>query len=202
MADTDELKPEQAIEIWKRAVETQMHFNEMSTKSRQLGLTFVVAALGLAVVLLGEGKDVAFSIPICTYHLSIHVSVLIVLVSAVALYAVRTLDLGVYHRMLIGAVTFGEEFERANLVKWMQTPLGMTEFISLYSRYADAGKQGDGSYKGTIKKSAGEKLSQFYRVCISLLLLVALCLLIFTQFEAFAPSSTKADTPTTESAKK
>ena len=200
MADSNKLEPEQAIEIWKRAVETQMHFNEMSTKSRQLGLTFVVAALGLAVVLLGEGKDMAFSIPICSYHLSIHVSFLIVLVSALALYAVRTLDLGVYHRMLVGAVTFGEEFERINLVELMQTPLGMTEFISLYSRYADARKQ-DGSYSGTIKKSAGEKLSQFYRVCISLLLLIALLLLIFTQFEAFAPSSTKVDTPTTESAK-
>ncbi|WP_296765565.1 hypothetical protein [Sediminimonas sp.] len=33
------------IQIWSRVVETQMHFNEMQVKSRQLGLTFVTAAL-------------------------------------------------------------------------------------------------------------------------------------------------------------
>jgi hypothetical protein len=32
------------IEIWKQAVETQKHFNDMCVKSRQLGLTFVAAS--------------------------------------------------------------------------------------------------------------------------------------------------------------
>tara|TARA_R110002110_G_scaffold251251_1_gene467158 strand:- start:1058 stop:1666 length:609 start_codon:yes stop_codon:yes gene_type:complete len=201
MADPEKLNPDQAIEVWKRAIETQMHFNEMSTKSRQLGLTFVVAALGLAVVLLGEGKDVAFSIPICAHQLSIHVSVLIVLVSATALFAVKTLDLGVYHRMLVGAVTFGEEFESTNLVKLMKTPHGMTQFISLYSRYEDAGKQADGSYAGTIKKTAREKLNQFYNVCITLLVSISIALLIFTQFDAFSKTENQPKISTSESDK-
>lgn len=33
------------IEIWKQAVDTQKHFNDMCVKSRQLGLTFVAASL-------------------------------------------------------------------------------------------------------------------------------------------------------------
>lgn len=201
MTEPAKLAPEQAIEIWKRVVETQMHFNEMSTKSRQLGLTFVVAALGLAVVLLGQGKDVAFRIPICSSEWVVHVSVLIVLVSAAALYAVKALDLGVYHRMLIGAVTFGEEFEQKNLVTLMGTQMGMTGFISLYSRYPDAKKMKDGNYDGTDerKKSAGEKLDRFYRVCIALLILVAVLLLVFTQFEAFAPYPSDAHTAAVKS---
>lgn len=49
------LDPEQHdryISIWSKVIDTQMHFNEMAVKSRQLGLTFVAAALGVAVVLL------------------------------------------------------------------------------------------------------------------------------------------------------
>ena len=40
------------VAIWSKAVDTQMHFNEMSVKSRQFGLTFVAAALGLGIALL------------------------------------------------------------------------------------------------------------------------------------------------------
>jgi L-ribulose-5-phosphate 3-epimerase UlaE len=39
---------ENLIRIWEKAVDTQMHFNEMSVKSRQLGFTFIAAALGIA----------------------------------------------------------------------------------------------------------------------------------------------------------
>ena len=97
------------IAIWTKAVDTQMHFNEMSAKSRQLGLTFVAAALGVSIVLLGRREDFALSIPFTDFGL--HISVLIFLATALAVYAVSILDLNVYHRMLRGAVTFGEDFE-------------------------------------------------------------------------------------------
>jgi hypothetical protein len=42
------------VAIWAKAVDTQMHFNEMSVKSRQFGLGFVAAALGLGIVLLNQ----------------------------------------------------------------------------------------------------------------------------------------------------
>jgi hypothetical protein len=32
------------LAIWEKAVDTQMHFNEVSVKVRQFGLTFVAAA--------------------------------------------------------------------------------------------------------------------------------------------------------------
>lgn len=51
----------------------------MSVKSRQLGLTFVVAALGLAVVLMSQGKDYALHI---VWKLHLHVAVLLVLAAA------------------------------------------------------------------------------------------------------------------------
>src|SRR5947207_4450601 len=95
------------VTIWQKAVETQMHFNEMSVKSRQLGLTFVAAALGVAIFLFTrtDGKyDVSKTI--CGINVKFHVAVLIVLAAAMAVWAVRILDLSVYHKMLRGAVTF------------------------------------------------------------------------------------------------
>ena len=65
------LSEDAIIKIWEKAVDTQMHFNEMSVKSRQLGLTFVAAALGVAIVLLGQNKDffLDFSIASRLFHI-------------------------------------------------------------------------------------------------------------------------------------
>ena len=83
-----------------------------SVKSRQLGLTFVAASLGLAVVLLSQGK--AFSIDFRGWH--VHVAVLLVVAAAMSMAAVRHLDLNVYHKMLRGAVAFGEDLEQTKLL--------------------------------------------------------------------------------------
>jgi len=92
------------IEIWSKAVDTQMHFNEMSVKSRQLGLTFVAAALGVGVVLISKGDEFAISVPwFFGGRFNLHVAVLLLAAAILALYAVRILDLKVYHRMLRGA---------------------------------------------------------------------------------------------------
>src|SRR6185312_6217291 len=102
---------EKYVTIWAKAVETQMHFNEMSVRSRQFGLGFVAAALGLGIVLLTRGEEFAIVVPICG-GFNLHMTVLIVFASAFALYAVMILDLNVYHKMLRGSVSFGEDFER------------------------------------------------------------------------------------------
>src|SRR5689334_17158395 len=87
------------VAIWQKAIDTQMHFNEMSVKARQFGLTFVAAALGLGIVMLSRGQEFAMSVPLCG-GFDLNATVLIVLASAFALYAVRLLDLNVYHKML------------------------------------------------------------------------------------------------------
>src|SRR6266403_710720 len=91
------------IEIWKQAVETQKHFNDMCVKSRQLGLTFVAASLGAAFYLFIRstpvGEDGAASHTISAYSFSIfghlvvlHVSLAIIGAAAAAVSAVRHLD--------------------------------------------------------------------------------------------------------------
>src|SRR5450631_3712280 len=88
------------IEIWKRAVETQKHFNDMCVKSRQLGLTFVAASLGAALYLFirstpagGEGGATAshsisaYSFSICGHTIVLHVSLAIIIAAAAAVYS-------------------------------------------------------------------------------------------------------------------
>ena len=125
------------VEIWKTAVDTQMHFNEMSGKARQFGLTFVAAALGLGIVLLSRGQEFAMVVS-WPGGFNLHATVLIVLASACALYAVRVLDLNVYHKMLRGAVTFGEDFEQTYMREIFDLEKGMTQAISHFSRFEDA----------------------------------------------------------------
>jgi hypothetical protein len=178
---TKPLTNEELITVWQKAVDTQMHFNEMSVKSRQLGLTFVAASLGLAVVLLSQGK--AFNIDFWGWH--VHVALLLVLAASLSMMAVRMLDLNVYHKMLRGAVTFGEDLEQAHLLKILGLNKGMTQSISHFSRYSDAKavvENGVYAYSGHDKVSALDKLKKFYNIVIAVLVGVAVALFVVTNW--------------------
>ncbi|WP_412775671.1 hypothetical protein [Thalassospira lucentensis] len=160
---TEHNESERYVEIWKVAVETQMHFNEMSVKSRQLGLTFVAAALGVAVILFTRGQDFVLDLG---WDIKLHASVILILASALAVRAVRELDLNVYHKMLRGAVTFGEDFEENYMKSIFQLEKGMTQSISHFSRYSDGKvekKAGRYHYFGETKITALDKIKSFYR---------------------------------------
>ncbi len=160
------LTPEQQeiyVSIWAKTVDTQMHFNEMAVKSRQFGLGFVAAALGLGIVLLVRQQE--YSIPIHLFGgFNLHVTVLIVLASALALQAVRILDLNVYHKMLRGAVTFGEDFEENYMKQIFDLQKGMTQAISHFSRHEDAkavAQNGKYVYSGEDEKMHLLKFADF-----------------------------------------
>jgi hypothetical protein len=170
------------VSIWKIAVDTQMHFNEMSVKARQFGLTFVAAALGLGVVLMS--RDQEFSLPISYFGgFELHAIVVLVIASAFSLYAVRLLDLNVYHKMLRGAVAFGEDFEESYMKQIFNLEKGMTQAISQFSRHADTKvdkKAKPYQYSGESLKTAGDKLARFYNISIGALVVLALGLFIMT----------------------
>ena len=179
----DNLSEESLIAIWAKAVDTQMHFNEMSVKSRQLGLTFVAAALGVAIFLFTrtDGKyDV--SKVIFGVEIKFHVAALIALAAALAVGAVRVLDLGVYHKMLRGAVTFGEDLEERFLKPRLKLEKGMTQAISHFSRNSDAHVKPDSNgayhYLGEDRKNAAQKIGRFYNL-VTLALLASSAVLFW-----------------------
>jgi len=169
------------VDIWKTTIETQMHFNEMSVKSRQLGLTFVAAALGVALVLLTHQEDFFIKI---SDAIRIHVSVILILGSAFAIHAVKGLDLNVYHKMLRGAVTFGEDFEENYMKKIFDLEKGMTQSISHFSRFSDANvrkrESGRYHYKGDNKVTAYDKIKKFYRSLLFYIYTAAFLLFVAT----------------------
>jgi hypothetical protein len=171
------------VAIWAKTVETQMHFNEMSVKSRQFGLAFVAAALSLGILLLSRGQEFTITIPILG-GFQLHATVLVVLSGAFALYAVSILDLNVYHKMLRGAVSFGEDFEQNYMKQIFDLEKGMTQAISHFSRFEDAdvtpNADGRYEYRGTKRKNALDKIRTFYRVSIGILMVTALLLFILT----------------------
>lgn len=187
------------IEIWKQAVETQKHFNDMCVKSRQLGLTFVAASLGAALYLFirstpagGEGEAAtshsisAYSFSICGHTIVLHVSLAIIIAAAAAVYSVRRLDLGVYHQMLRGAVTFGEDLEEKHIRHIVGLQKGMTQAISHFSRHSDAaasrGSDGSYNYIGNDRRNAGEKLKGFYNFIFGLLAFLAALVFIASNY--------------------
>lgn len=181
----------EAIAIWSKAVDTQMHFNEMAVKSRQLGLTFVAAALGVAIVLLSNGQDFSLEIRVFGCNFILHVAVLIIFGAWIALNAVETLDLDVYHKMLRGAVAFGEDFEETHLKKIFELEKGMTQAISHFSRYSDASVQNAGGkaiYSGSNKNLASQKIEGFYFRTKLFLVVAGILLLVFTNL-SFEKSS-------------
>jgi|HubBroStandDraft_6_1064221.scaffolds.fasta_scaffold486019_2 hypothetical protein len=170
------------VAIWHKAVDTQMHFNEMCVKSRQFGLGFVAAALGLGTVLFTRNGE--FSIPIQLFGgFNLNMTVIITFAAAVALYAVMLLDLNVYHKMLQGAVAFGEDFEQNYMQKIFVLEKGMTQAISHFSRHEDADvKTTDGKYyySGSRIGSALSKIKKFYYFSIGTLCVVGALLFVAT----------------------
>ena len=189
----------QYIAIWKTVVETQMHFNEMSVKSRQLGLAFVAAALGISVVLLSRNEDFSFNV---FDKGSIHVSVVLLIAAAFALLAVRQLDLGVYHKMLRGAVAFGEDFEEHYMKQVFNLEKGMTQAVSWFSRHEEAKLNKTHRpyrYEGSDEKTAELKISSFYTRSIVFLLVTALLLFVVHDSKSWISSEETSKQPVAES---
>ena len=186
------------VAIWAKVVDTQMHFNEMSVRARQFGLAFVAAALGLGVVLVSRGQEAALYVPRYTPligGLKFHAIVFIPLASAVALYAVKLLDLRVYHRMLRGAVAFGEDFEQTYMKEIFDLRKGMTQAISHFSRYGDASvslADGKYAYCGVRRVTAEKKIARFYT--FSIVALLALTVLLFFVTSEVATYGTRPPT--------
>jgi hypothetical protein len=176
---------EYQLELWKTTVETARHFNEMSGRSRQLGLAFVVATLSLAAVLLTKQGDYSFSFSAWDYSFRINISAFLVLIASLAVRTVKTIDTGIYHRMLRGSVSHGEDLESILRQSIMPVEKGLMQSISHFSRYLDASVSVEGEsstykYHGQKHQTALDKLEKFYRNIFILLICVAVILLVAT----------------------
>jgi hypothetical protein len=160
--------------VWERAIQTQMHFAELSIKTRQIGMTVVGGTLGLAIVL--ARSDLNFDITLSGYNLP--VTSALCWISALVLFAIWILDVTVYHQMLRGAVAFNEELEEKSLLKLFGTDKGLTQAISFFSRNPDAEYKNSLYGRKNEKRAhyAGNRISLFYWLMIGALVLAGIAL--------------------------
>ena len=105
------------LQEWKVVIETQMHFNDLIIRFRQITLTTFAALTGAAVAVTK------------TVQLSDTAMVLLVALPTVFWLSAAALDLLYYHRLLIGAVNQAAKFDTST---WLGAHgfFGLTATIS------------------------------------------------------------------------
>lgn len=143
------------VEMWKKTIEVQQHFNDIELRVRQLALTVLTFVLGGASLALRDGTRVQL------FGGSLPLGSLILLSGVVLWIAFGFVDGIWYHRLLIGAVKHGQELE-TEIGKAL--PLaGLTKQISASSPSTIA--------IGKLRKQihSGKKLLLFYSVISAVL---------------------------------
>lgn len=91
------VKPEYVLEVWKKTVDVQQHFNDIELRIRNMAITIYGGFLGA----------IAFSIRFNHFTLIPWLCV----ASALVWGAFFLMDLFWYHRLLLGAVHYGTSLE-------------------------------------------------------------------------------------------
>jgi len=95
------------IEIWKKIVDVQQHFNDLELRIRNFALVVTGAFLGLGGYAIRDGGIIN------AFGWEVSISGLVVLSAIVPLLAFYFMDRLWYHRLLDGAVQAGIEAENA-----------------------------------------------------------------------------------------
>lgn len=94
--------------LYKLAIETQMHFNDLIMKIRTIVTSIITAVFGAAAIVLGESN---YSVNI--FNRTIHISALIIIAGLFFLFAYLILDFFYYFQLLLGAVDCTKEIEKS-----------------------------------------------------------------------------------------
>lgn len=96
------------VEIWKKTVDVQQHFNDIELRIRNIAITVLGALLGAAAFSMKEALTISF------YGSNIFVGKLILAAAMVTWIAFYFMDRHWYHRLLMGAVYLGKYIEERN----------------------------------------------------------------------------------------
>ena len=104
--DTSPDRMSVAVDVWKKTVDVQQHFNDLELRIRNYAVTVLAAMLGLTAYGLKENLQIT----IFGFHTSVAAALLY---SAILPWsAFYLMDRHWYHRLLYGAVHHGQRIER------------------------------------------------------------------------------------------
>jgi hypothetical protein len=152
------------VDMWKKSVDVQQHFNDIEWRIRGLALTVATFAIGAAGVAAKDGTKVA----------GVSLGTLVVLVGLILWYAFYFVDRVWYHPLLQAAVDHGMQIE-AEIKKYLPRA-GMTSTIKARSPQSVGKILRFVSRKPTMYSK--DKLNWFYGVGAAAFLISALALQI------------------------
>jgi hypothetical protein len=138
------------VDMWKKSVDVQQHFNDIEWRIRGLALTVATFAIGAAGVAAKDGTRVGW----------FSLGALVVVVGLILWYAFYFVDRVWYHPLLKAAVEQGTEIE--NEIKKYLPKAGLTDTITIRSRQ-NVGKVVSFLSRKPIMRSE-DKLVWFYTV--------------------------------------
>jgi histidinol phosphatase-like enzyme len=162
------------LEIWKKTVDVQQHFNDLELRIRNLAVTVLGAVLSGAAFSLKE------NIQVVLYGRSIPVAMLLILAGLITWGAFYFMDRHWYHRLLRGAVKHGEAIEKRLATTLPQ--LALTQSISEASPTVIWGK----------KIHSSTKMNGFYAIGAVLLIVFSLVLFFGNPSKPREPSATSS----------
>jgi phosphoglycolate phosphatase-like HAD superfamily hydrolase len=162
-----------AVDIWKKAIDVQVHFNEIEMKIRNFAVTV------FTVILTGLGFLYKEKIIVAIGSFHVPAASLLALLGAFAIFLFYFMDKFWYHRLLLGAVYKAIDIEER--WKYVLPELSLSSRIKELSNATILG----------IKFDSNKKIAWFYRGMG--FLLVSIAILFFftlqTTFIAFEKSS-------------
>ena len=153
-----------AVDLWKKTVDVQQHFNDLELRIRNYAVTVLAAMLGFAAYGLKENLQIAVS----GFRTSLAAALLVFAILPWS--AFYLMDRHWYHRLLYGAVHHGQRIER----RWQKIlpEIALTDSIGEHSPVK--------IWKITLHSR--HKMSLFYWVVIILLLCCGLIVHMGTRF--------------------
>ncbi len=143
------------VDVWKKVVDVQMHFNDLCLKLRHVGISILGVLLGAAALTYRYGGTTN------VMSFQVQTSIVFILVALIVWIAFYLMDRFWYHELLKGAVHHGLKIEEALRNELPSIDLAHTIRDQSHS---------------SLKLNAAKKLDLFYRsivyvLCIGLFFL-------------------------------
>lgn len=174
------------IDMWKQAVEVQMHFNDIEWRIRGLALTVATFALGAAGIAARDGTRVGW----------FSLGALVILIGLLLWYAFYFVDRVWYHPLLKASVAHGTRIE--DEIKKTLPQAGMTAAITAGSTYQTRAVVRVLSRRK--RMHSDDKLVWFYKVGALALTLAAIAFQVGALVSAAEPADPPAPETTSGSA--
>jgi hypothetical protein len=152
------------VEMWKKSVDVQQHFNDIEWRIRGLALTVATFALGAAGLAAKDGTKVG----------SVSLGAVIMLIGLQLWYAFYFVDRAWYHPLLKAAVAHGSRIE--DEIKLSLPEAGMTRAITRGSAYKANGLVLKLSRTASDTMHSENKLVWFYMIGASAFIIGAVAL--------------------------